>query len=75
MTEYVRCKKCRSTLVSKEENKCLSNCHGLDEASADDTPCFIDKSIVYIRDEQMPNWLDTLVQNASLNFFHRISAV
>lgn len=65
MTEYVRCKKCRSTLVTQKENKCLSNCHGLDLTSENDAACYIDKSILYIRDEQMPNWLDTLVQTVS----------
>ena len=72
MSEHVRCRKCRTTLICHDEKDCITTCHGSNEDVNSD--CLLDKSIVYIKDEKMPAWLETLVQNvsplASVVLFH-----
>lgn len=64
MSDQVRCRKCRTVLISVEENDCMTNCHGTSE-SVEESKCYLDKSILYVKDEKMPSWLETLVQLVS----------
>ncbi|KAI9559925.1 hypothetical protein GHT06_013932 [Daphnia sinensis] len=63
---YVRCRKCRSKLIAPDEKDCITTCHGSGSSPrVGDEQCFIEKSILYLKDEQLPKWLETLVQNSS----------
>lgn len=64
MSDQVRCRKCRTVLITVEENDCMTNCHGTSE-SPDESKCYLDKSILYVKDEKMPSWLEKLVQLVS----------
>lgn len=65
MSEHVRCRKCRTTLISRQEKDCITTCHGPVSPEDVHSQCFMDNSIVYVKDEKMPAWLETLVQNVS----------
>ena len=67
MAEFVRCKRCRLILIPNEEFKCVTTCHGNTNIAEDD-PCGLDKSVIYIKEEEMPNWIENLVQSVSNHF-------
>jgi hypothetical protein len=63
---HVRCRKCRTKLILPEEKDCLTTCHGpSDSQGKDNSECLLDKSILYVKDEKLPVWLETLVQTVS----------
>ena len=68
MAEFVRCKRCRLTLISNQELECVTTCHGNTNV-AEDHPCCLDKSVIYIKEEEMPNWIENLVQLVSISSF------
>ena len=68
MAEFVRCKRCRLTLISNQELECVTTCHGNTNV-AEDHPCYLDKSVIYIKEEEMPNWIENLVQLVSISSF------
>jgi len=64
MAELLRCKRCRLTLISNEEFACVTSCHGSTKISEDE-PCLLDRSVIYIKEEEMPSWIGTLVETVS----------
>lgn len=70
MSAHVRCRKCRTTLISNEEKDCIITCHGAFSFDIDSV-CLLEKTLVYVKDERLPQWLETLVQSVSrLSMFH-----
>ena len=71
MEEIVRCKRCRFTLISNDEKECVTNSHGTLNFKSDEE-CILDKSILYIQEERMPTWLESLVQSVSVFILYNI---
>ena len=63
---HVRCRKCRTKLILPEEKDCITTCHGsIISQEENSSECLLDKSILYVKDEKLPAWLETLVQTVS----------
>lgn len=68
MSGYIRCKKCRETLISLDEKESITNSHGSVSSTEEEgrqVECMLDKTIIYLQEDKMPQWLEILVQSVS----------
>jgi hypothetical protein len=65
---FIRCKKCRTTLIPPRNEQSVLTCHGTSTPPMG-SQCYLDKSAVYVAEDQMPPWLEKIVQEVAYIYY------
>jgi hypothetical protein len=53
-------------LILPEEKDCITTSHGsVTSQEEENSECSLDKSILYVKDDKLPAWIESLVQTVS----------